>query len=156
MAQLNEIYEFENCEIIFRNFEGRQAKFNAAGKRNFCLILTDEEAESMSRDGWNVKSTTPKREDDPIRHYIKVNVNMDSRIPPKIYLIAGRRKTLLTADTVKELDYAEIKNVDAVIYPYHWETDDGKEGLSAYLSKLYVEIIQDRFEEKYFGDEIEE
>lgn len=152
-----EYLEFEDCRIMFRNFEGRAAKFNAPGKRNFCLILNEEDVETFRKEGWNVKETKPKNEDDPIRHYVKINVNMESKNPPKIYMIANRRKTLLTEKTVKELDYAEIQHIDAVISPYPWKNDDGSfGGISGYLQTLYVEIVQDRFADRYNFDEDEE
>lgn len=149
-----EVIEFEDCKIIFRNFEGRQQKFNPIGKRNFCLVLNEEDVDDFIREGWNVKETKPREEGDPVKHYVKINVNMDSKNPPRIYMIAGRHKTELTADTVKELDYAEIKQIDAVINPYPWKNDDGSfGGISGYLQTLYVEIMQDKFADKYNFDE---
>ena len=154
----NETFEFENCKIIFRNFEGRQQKFNPPGKRNFCLVINPADADELAAAGFNVKTTNPKREDDVPENYIKVNVNYaTSKNPPKIYMIAGRRKTLLTEQTVGELDYADIKHIDLIISSYPWKQDDGSQGgLSAYVSKMYVEIVEDRFAEKYTFDDDEE
>ena len=153
-----EVLEFEDAKIIFRNFEGRQQKFNPLGKRNFCLVLNENDVEDFIREGWNVKETKPREEGDPIKHYVKINVNMESKNPPKIYMIAGRHKTELTADTVKELDYASIKQLDIVVSPWKWHTDDGGEGISGYLQPLYAEIIQDSFADKWnaIGEEEEE
>ena len=41
----------ENARILFRNFAGKESKFNAKGKRNFCLILDNDVAEDLKQIG---------------------------------------------------------------------------------------------------------
>ena len=149
-----ELLEFENAEIIFRNFEGRASRYNAEGKRNFCLITNPADVDAMREDGWNIKETKPRNEEDEIRYYIKVNLNYNSRIQPKVYMIAGNKKTLLTEQTVGELDFAEIQHIDLVVSPYRWDRD-GQVGVSGYVSSMYVTIVEDKFASKYNFDEEE-
>lgn len=137
----------ENARIIFRNFAGKEGKFNPAGKRSFCLLLDEETAERLSDQGWNVKTLAPRDPDDDPQPYVQVAVQFGN-YPPNIYLISGDKKTKLDEDTVSVLDYAEIENVDLIINPSRWEMS-GKSGIKAYLKTLYVTIVENEFEKKY-------
>jgi hypothetical protein len=138
----------ENARILFRNFGGRESRFNLAGRRNFCVVIPDDDmAERLSEDGWNVKRLRPKDEGDEATPYLQVAVAFNS-YPPKIVLISGGNKTYLDESTVDMLDWADIQNVDLVVRPYQWEVN-GTGGIKAYVKSMYVTIDQDVFAEKY-------
>lgn len=137
----------ENARIIFRNFAGKESKFNTKGKRNFCLVIDNEEAEQLKEEGWNIKYLKPRDPDEEPQAYVQVSVEYGN-FPPNIWLIAGNKKTKLDEDTVASLDYAEIENIDLIIRPYTWEVN-GKGGIKAYVKNMYVTIVENEFEKKY-------
>lgn len=156
--------EIENAQLMFKNFSGTEKRnngkiINRAGSRNFCVMLDEDSADKLKMDGWNVKLTRPRDEEDEGRPYIQVKINYDTEfegLKPKIFMI-DRKKTLLNPRTIGELDFAEIENVDLSINPNHYEVD-GRSGISAYVGKMYVKIASDRFSDKYsdFDDDEDE
>lgn len=143
----------ENARLIFRNFEGREEKYNRKGDRNFGLIIEDSEvAQQLAEDGWNIKELTPKNTDDyddtpEVIYWLPVTVRFDN-VPPKVMLVTRRKKTRLNEDNINTIDYANIAKVDLTVTPYDWEVN-GKSGTKAYLQTMYVTINEDEFADKY-------
>lgn len=137
----------ENARIGFRNFSGKEGKFNPAGRRNFCVFIEQDLARKLENDGWNVRWLKPKEEEDESQGYLQVAVSYDN-IPPKLVLITSHGKTIMDDETVNILDWVEIKTVDLIIRPYNWDVN-GKHGVKAYIKSMYITIMEDVFEEKY-------
>lgn len=150
---INKNLVVENGRVAFRNFSGKENKFNRAGSRNFCVIFDKDQGEELKEQGWNVGILQARSDDEEPAYRLQVAVAF-GKIPPKVYMISGRKKTLLDEYTIGNLDFAEIENVDLVIRPYNWEVN-GKHGVKAYVSTMYVEIREDKFSSKYDFDDIE-
>ena len=138
----------ENVRIVFRNFAGEQKQFNDAGKRNFSIVLTPEQADAFEKDGWNVKRKPPREEGDEEFCHLKVSVNFASRKPPKIIMMTSRQRNTLDEETAALMDVAELDNVDVIIRPFDWVVNE-KTGRKAYLKTLYATIHEDALDLKY-------
>lgn len=152
MADPNEVL-MEGVRIVFRNFKGRKGKYNAEGQRNFAVVISDEVAEVLSNDGWDVKQFK-RREDDPEDEtppfFLPVKVKYDgARTPPRIVIITSTKRRYLEEEEVDMVDWVDIKNVDLIVRPYPWGPINGKYGISAYLKAIYVTIEEDALEQKY-------
>lgn len=137
----------EDATIIFKNFEGKEDKYNRAGDRNFSVILTTDVAKAMESDGWNIKYLRAREEGEEQTPYISVAVNFKNR-PPRIMLITSAARTLVTEDIVDTLDYADISMIDLIARGYEWDVN-GKRGVKAYLQSMFVTIEEDALELKY-------
>ena len=150
MAREDNTVLMEGVQIAFRNFAGKEGKYNREGDRNFAVFINDDVANAMLEDGWNVKVLKP-REDaeagETPQAYLQVGVSYKGR-PPKIVLITSHGRTNLGEEEVELLDWADIKNVDLIVRPYAWDVN-GKTGVKAYLKTLFVTIDEDALELKY-------
>jgi len=155
----NEVFEdLQNNEVIFRNFAGQADQYNAQGKRQFSIVLDQARADDLSEKGWNVKLLRARDEGDQPTPFLPVEANMDGAYPPKVYLMSGvanpdgtidiQTKTMLTSETIGELDHANFAKVDIIISPYCWEWN-GRTGVKAYAKAIYATIVMDPLELKY-------
>ena len=139
---------FEDAQIVFRNFAGKEGQYNREGDRNFSVIIPDEQlAQELLEDGWNVKHLNPREEGDDPTPYLQVSVSYKVR-PPRIVMITSVARTNVDENMVEVLDWAEIETVDLIVRPYEWEVN-GKSGKKAYLKSMYVTIAEDALERKY-------
>lgn len=150
--------ELEGARLIFKNFQGKGTQYNAEGNRNFGVLLDDDLAEQLERDGWKVRYLNPK-EDDPDQYrqpWLSVKVKFDP-YPPIAVLITSRGKKKLTEETIDQLDWSRIRNCDLIIRPYNYpELANRPAGVAAYLKAIYITIEENRFEEKYgYLDELD-
>jgi len=143
----------EGVRLVFRNFTGKEGQYNREGDRNFGVIIPDQAtAEQMLADGWNIKYLKPREDDEEGEEtpWLSVKVGYGKGRPPSIYQVTqgGKKRTPMTEETVHELDWAEITNVDLIVRPYHYDVS-GREGISAYVQSMYVTIEEDPLRAKY-------
>lgn len=137
----------EDARLIFRNFAGKEGRYNREGDQNFCVLLEPDVAEAMRQDGWNVKTLRAREEDDEEQPYIQVSIGWKIR-PPRFVLVTSRGRTTLDQDMIEVLDWVDIKTVDLTIRPYEWSVR-GETGIKAYLKTMYVTIHEDPLDLKY-------
>lgn len=147
----NQNRTFENCRIMFKNFSGKEGKFNREGDRNFALAIDHATAEQMVHEGWNIKELQPREEGDPTQPYLKVTVKYPKEgRPPRVVLITSAGKTELDEETCGMIDWAQIRNIDLIIRPYDYDFN-GNQGRAAYLKSIFVTIEEDELDIKYAG-----
>lgn len=138
----------ENAKIIFKNFSGKETKYNREGNRNFCVIIDDPDtAQKLIDEGWNIRLLAPRDESEEPRHYTQIAVSYKFA-EPKVISITSRGQVMLDEDSIESLDYQDIKTCDIVVRPYEWEVN-GKTGIKGYLKAMYVTIDEDEFASKY-------
>jgi len=151
MAEVKKFYDVVSGAIRFKNFAGKEGRFNAEGDRNFCLFLHPDDADEMVKEGWNIRFLQPRDEGDEPAPYLPIKVGFGGKgRPPKIVMITRRGKTQITEDTVNILDWADIEKADIAVNPYEYHLKTGKSGIKAYLKTMYVTIKEDDFEERYY------
>ena len=144
---VNQNLTIENAHILFRNFSGEASKYNRRGDRNFCVYLDPDTASMLKNDGWTIRYTKPRDEDDIPQPYMQVKVSFDN-FPPQVILVTSKNKKALNTDNIEMLDWAELERVDLIIRPYNWSVD-GKSGVKGYLKTGYFTIAEDSFAARY-------
>ena len=146
----------ENARLIYRNFGGRQTTYNAAGDRNFAIVLEDPQLiADLRRDGWNVKEKDPKEEGDAPWYHLPVAVGYNLR-PPVITRLTTSGRMRITEELVEMLDYEDIIMCDVTLNPYQWEMPSGAKGVKAYLKTMYITVEEDALEAKYATPSLED
>lgn len=156
--RVNNEVTIENARILFRNFQGAEGQYNAAGKRTFSIALDGDQAQELKEIGWNVKTKPAREEGGDELHHLPVEVAYGKGRPPSIFLISEKPsekddeprtvRTALDEDTVMLLDYAELELIDLIIRPYNWDVN-GQQGVKAYLKKGFFTLRQDELDRKY-------
>ena len=152
MPPRNDDVTIEGARIAFRNFAGKEDKYNRAGDRNFCIILDPKLADQLAVKGWNIKLLKAREEGDEDQPYLQVAVSWKNK-PPRIVLLSERRdgkmsRTPIDEELVEMLDFSEIVTVDVTITPYRWEVGENS-GVKAYLKTMFMTIYVDPLELKY-------
>lgn len=142
-------YLIDEARIMFRNFEGKPGQFNAAGQRNFHVLLTPELEQALVADGFNVKYLKPREEGDIPQAHLKVNVKMDSKIPPKIFIVTSKGRRQLTEDMLQMVDWADFAKIDLIFSRYKRDWPDGRTTVTAYLQTFFGTIREDELELRY-------
>ena len=147
------VLQIDDARIIFRNFSGEAGQYNREGDRNFALLIpTQEIADELTHEGWNVRVRESRDPDGEPYMYLPVKVKFNDR-GPNVYLKSGKSVNRLDESTVGMLDDIDILSVDMDIRPFDWDIN-GKTGRTAYLQSMDVTQNIDRFAARYESEEI--
>lgn len=153
ITQRQDLLLIENARILFRNFAGAPSMYNAAGDRNFCILINPSDAPSLQQQGWNIKFLKPRDPSEDPQPYMQVNVKYINREgkpvrnPPRLVMVTSRGRTDLPEALAEMLDMVDLRNVDVTLRPYDHQMNGG--GRSAYLKTIVVTIEEDPLELKY-------
>lgn len=140
----NNVY-IENTRFIFdTNFAGdpNRDKYGSDARKANLVIPDISIARQLIDEGYNVKMTKPRDDDDDEfipTYYISIKLSYRDRNgelkrwPPKVIFIEDDFVTELTEETVDRIDYAWVERVNVVLNKY--ESDRGK---SLYVKTLEV------------------
>ena len=146
--------KLENVQLCFRNFQGREERYNPPGRRVFNVILDDAKAAELEAKGWHVKVLQPKTPDALPIPYLSVSVGYKVR-PPKVTMVVGKKKVSLDEDSIAQLDFADIISCDMVIAPNETMMN-GVRYIRAYLNTLWANVQEDPFADKYANERTED
>lgn len=154
-AQEKALITIEDAKFIFTtNFAGDPSRdrFGSDARKANITIPDIRQAKELIDAGFNVRRTEPKPDEEEgfvPEYFVSVKVNYDTTWPPKIYLVSGDAEPrLLDETTVGLIDACRVKNVCAVLNPYHSPT--ARYG-SLYVRTMYVEqdVESDPFASRY-------
>lgn len=137
-----------NARLIYRNFRGQANQYNPEGRRNFSVVIEDEDfANTLIGDGWNIKPLKKRNDEDPQHYHLPVAV-VYGAYPPTIRMISQSGGVILDENTVGMLDWQDIVSVDLIIRPREYEVR-GQKGIKAYLKSMNVTVQEDELAAEY-------
>ena len=120
--------------------------------RSFSIVLDPEvyDIPRLQEIGWNIKIGKPNPEDPDYvpSFYLRVHADWydpdDQRYKynPIVYKVTSDGQVQLNAETVKELDTAEIETVNMTVTG-RWMESPSYTGVVAYLKKMAVKVSED-------------
>ena len=133
--------------------------YNAAGDRNFCLLLNPEDADELAAEGWNVRYLNPKDPGDEPVPYIQIKVGFGGKgRPPKVVMITRKGKTQLDEESISicgyqifESDIKDIKLLTNVIDDYIASQDENIRKLLDSVRAMIADTILDAEEKISWG-----
>lgn len=163
MSMRNGNIAIDNTRFIFgTNFSGNPEndRFGDSRRKANIVIPDPEQAKDLIKQGFRVRETRPREDDDPsefmpeyfVQAVLKYRDRFDKPVkyPPRVYLVSdGGDPVLLDEDSVEQIDNVRVKNVNVVLTPYQY--DPVNNGMSLYIRTMYVEqdLDDDPYAQRY-------
>lgn len=169
------LLEIRNARIMFRNFSGLEKKamvngtmrtVNEEGDRNFNIVLNAEEStvkwngepvtsteeliDILQRNYFQISVRPAKEEGDLPQYRMKVSLNYEGSIRPRLYMISAGNPTLLDEETVTDLDISDICKADVVINSGKmFINNKGEEAVKAWCNEGYFTVLRSDLASEY-------
>ena len=145
-----------NAQVRYCNFEGRGDMYNAEGKRNFKVLISDPEAaQKLTEEGWNVSMKPSAIEGEPPLYLLKVNVSFKppyDKLMPKVFRVSelDHSTVMLDENSAAILDNEDIVSADMKIRarPYI-DQRTGEHKITAWLLEFYATVRESELAAKY-------
>lgn len=165
-----ERFNIDNTRFVYKtNFSGDPERDRFADKRRKCNILIPdpEQVKDLIKMGVKIRQTTPTSNDDPdtfvpdsfvtavVAYRNKYNEPLEYL--PKVYLVVhDRPPRLLSEETISELDFIRVKNVNVILNAREYDPVNHLKSL--YIRTMYVEqdVEDDPYASLYAGYDEEE
>lgn len=136
-----------------RNFRGEERRpYNAKGERNFSVIIDPEQVdvEDLIAKGWNIRKGKPNPEDPDYEppYFLRVKVKFfpegddRARMNPRVVVVTSNGDMMLDENSIGDLDTDEIMKCNMTISG-RWSESDVYTGITAYLRKMAVRLVED-------------
>jgi hypothetical protein len=150
VKRVEEELVLRDIRMMYKNFQGKAGQYNEAGKRNFSVRLTNEEAAGLRQIGWNPKliKRTAEFEEQDREWHLPVNVSYSNR-PPRIFFItrSTNSRNPIDEEFVDMVDDGIYDKVDVTLSPYNHKMNGG--GVTAYLRTMYCVLHEDPLDAEY-------
>lgn len=147
----------ENTHFIFQtNFSGdpNRDRFGS-NRRKVNVVISPEMASDLMSRGVNVRQTRPNpnkvyEDGFQVTYFVTIIINMESKWPPHIYWVTPVGNVIeMTADTISQMDYMRIKNVDCQCKLVEKKNNPGEYTLYANVMYVTQDVNPDPFYARY-------
>ncbi len=137
----------ENAPVKYRNFSGAKTQMNKEGDVNFEIVIDEEVAKNMMKDGWYIKEDTSN----PDKTEYRIKLRLGEFGEPEVYVIGEDGNAIpFHRGKWRRIDKMTISFVDVVFHQSKKTFEyQGGEYYSAYVDELYVNIVESDLKKKY-------
>ena len=145
----------ENAKFFGRpNFAGEMNQFKDS-RPQFTVVIPNENADELRNLGWNVKTLMPKpdMEDQEPLSILRIMVDLkpgEQHEGPRVMVIQGDQREMLTAETAGILDRSRVLQLDVECRGWEYDREAAPGALSA-RAVAVVAVLEDNMLARKYG-----
>lgn len=161
----NAYFSIKDTKVTYKNFSGAEQRYNPAGKRNFHIYISEEQANVLRDAGLNVKDpyVPDSIADDPTKdtesympqYRLKINVNANSQFN-RFTLTKFNSETneileseQLNANTLGQLDNLPIVKMNLTFNAWEYDPKDNPGKRTAWATNFEAFVDVSKFMNTY-------